>query len=458
MIKQRSLWDENTILEEECSIVKPNVDYQKKASQKSDKATTKTAYRRRKKATTQVQDYYALLGISEDATAETIKRSYIGKVKQYPPESHPEEFQNIRRAYDNLRDPDLRKNHDILRKYGESIEDLIAETSECRDTYSGTNQAIKLLQRAVDIDPSHIKARFGLACIHLEQNNTLETERQFTELKKIVSAEQWLDLLCRKIAMMCHFMKYDDAFAELQKLNKTNPNSIGQFWGLYLDVYEELNIEDKLLPEIEKQIQEKTELLPTDMIMYIGWISLAYALEKNKIYNKAQTAAKKFIKSFHTLGDKKILIKQLAEEASECQEAKVFTQGKVFIDLALFIDKNNKQLQEQSQQLQLINALMNDFERATMDCKLFPLALLDVLQWFVTEFNILEDMLESLENMLTEDYLAELKTMDEEYAAGIIYIKKRYPNIYRHYQRRWDNLFKEKTAGLNREERRNLRI
>jgi hypothetical protein len=46
-----------------------------------------------------------VLGVNQDAGEEEIRTAYICKVKEYPPDRSPEEFERIRDAYDRLRDP-----------------------------------------------------------------------------------------------------------------------------------------------------------------------------------------------------------------------------------------------------------------------------------------------------------------------------------------------------------------
>lgn len=52
-----------------------------------------------------MRDSYAVLGISREADAETIRQRYLELVRQYPPEKSPQEFNEIRSAYDCVRDP-----------------------------------------------------------------------------------------------------------------------------------------------------------------------------------------------------------------------------------------------------------------------------------------------------------------------------------------------------------------
>ena len=43
---------------------------------------------------------FELLAVSPEATDEMIKKAYLGKVKEYPPDQAPEQFQAIRSAYE----------------------------------------------------------------------------------------------------------------------------------------------------------------------------------------------------------------------------------------------------------------------------------------------------------------------------------------------------------------------
>ena len=46
-----------------------------------------------------------ILGVAANAPDEEIRTAYLGKVKEFPPERAPEEFERIRDAYETLRDP-----------------------------------------------------------------------------------------------------------------------------------------------------------------------------------------------------------------------------------------------------------------------------------------------------------------------------------------------------------------
>jgi curved DNA-binding protein CbpA len=52
-----------------------------------------------------------VLGVAEDATDEQIRAAYLRKLKQFPPDRSPVEFEQVRDAYELLRDRRQRFRH-----------------------------------------------------------------------------------------------------------------------------------------------------------------------------------------------------------------------------------------------------------------------------------------------------------------------------------------------------------
>lgn len=68
---------------------------------------------------------FDILGVSEDASDEVIKKAYLHKVRQYPPERYPDQFQRIRRAFEAIHTQSLRLRYQLFHREPPRLTTLI---------------------------------------------------------------------------------------------------------------------------------------------------------------------------------------------------------------------------------------------------------------------------------------------------------------------------------------------
>ena len=92
-----------------------------------------------------MKDHYGLLGVSPDATPDTIKSAYRKKAALYHPDRNPApdaaaKFRAVQEAHELLGDPERRKAYDESRRSG-LIDDPLAAARELWSNYLGNLQA-----------------------------------------------------------------------------------------------------------------------------------------------------------------------------------------------------------------------------------------------------------------------------------------------------------------------------
>ncbi len=72
-----------------------------------------TKRRRRSKHTSSGPTPYEILGVGRDASFDEIRKAYLRKVREHPPERDPENFRKIRSAYGDLREGGQKRRTDL---------------------------------------------------------------------------------------------------------------------------------------------------------------------------------------------------------------------------------------------------------------------------------------------------------------------------------------------------------
>ena len=61
-----------------------------------------------------MEDPFAILGVSFSADDSAIRKAYLNKVREFPPERDPDGFRQVRTAYEAIIDEEARLRHHLF--------------------------------------------------------------------------------------------------------------------------------------------------------------------------------------------------------------------------------------------------------------------------------------------------------------------------------------------------------
>ncbi|OAT82355.1 J domain-containing protein [Desulfotomaculum copahuensis] len=413
---------------------------------------------RRKKRKPKVENYYKILGTRANAGPETIKKRYIEAVKAFPPETHPEEFQQIRRAYETLRDPVKRNEYNLLRKYGGQIEDVMNDAFELAEA-GKYNQAANLLNQVLTVSPASYQARLALAQISLLQGDESSFQEQFQAAYDVIPEDNKAAFLCIKARMLMETDRVEEAGEVLKEFQSRYPDQVTEHPGLFCDVYLRLGMREEAWAMAQSALPEQDSPSPDDIYLLTNWFHVLFEAEKWQLLSAAQSRMRKFLKSIKDEEDKQMILSILKGESKEYFEAGRFREAAIIMDFAYYLDHRNPRLKEYNHRLQEMARVEKEIHRMQMDIKIFPLLSTYAVEWFYRGF-IPDEDIQSLWNIIPPEFnMPPGKDLynDEMLAESINYLKRKYPLTYRYFQEDWEQMFRERTAHLNRESRRKLR-
>lgn len=416
---------------------------------------TKSQKRSRKKAET--ENFYKILNTRSNATPETIKKKYIESIRQYPPETHPEQFQQIRRAYETLRDPQKRREYDLHRKYGGDLETLLDKAYALSEE-SEWEEAGRMFNRILELQPTSVAGLLGMAHVAMHTETGLSDDEYFDQAYRNVKIkEEKIGIRTYQARLLYQHNRSAQAFDILNQLKDKDFNAIHQNFDLYIRICTELDRNDeawRFIVNHVKQLEQQQEIV--EINVYMEWLHLIIKMEKWEMLGQVQKRVSKLLKSIVEEDERQSILLELMEEYDGFYEAGRFREALIFIELVYVLTPQDKELREELQEARQNAMLEKEINRMMKDDQMFPFVTMHAIEWFYT--GILDDeFLYSFRESIPDHMKQQMEEDNEGIAYGINRLRKKYTAMYRNFKDQWEEMYRQKTASMNREQRRSIR-
>lgn len=402
------------------------------------------------------ESYYKILGTTAKISNARVKEKYIQAVKQHPPETDPDGFEKVRRAYETLKDPVKRKQYDLVRKYGENVEELLEKAfikSEKGD-YQGASD---LLAKASKIAPDNQSVLIRLMILSIASENLDEMEKNFEKLViLIVDTDELVDLYSIKARALFENDYGDLALETLEQGKEKCPNKSSFFNGPSAVMYLKMGQLDKASEAINAAIPTPENETFEDIYIFITWATITLEMENWQSMAKVQTRFRKFLKNITDEEEMDIAYDLLYERFDELYEHGSFRFAEFYINvLKVLADNSDSEIKEVLDDTKKLARIQKEIDRLERDEEINPLIFFNTFEWFYEDY-LPPEQLSMMLNSIPVEMLDELRDDKEEYAAGIMRLKKKFPLLYNFHKEDWDKLLAKLTEGFNREMRREL--
>jgi len=194
-------------------------------------------------------NHYQVLRIERTADERAIKKAYFSLIREFPPDTHPEEFKRIRAAYETLSDPVARQRFDAVekdfREYGDEVGAALREIEEL--TKSGNDEAVqRKLKALLEERPDLIIARENLGFSYLRAKAFKEALAEFSALADKNPAEARYHLY--KGLAFNRLEQPDKALASVEKAHQLKPDDLG----IHLAFIDVLKAQRKLVEAVRE--------------------------------------------------------------------------------------------------------------------------------------------------------------------------------------------------------------
>lgn len=224
-----------------------------------------------------MRDLYGILKVSPEAGDMEIKKAYVNMVRNYPPEKAPEEFKEIRKAYETLTNPVARKEYDAFLKHGKEIKRYNEAGMKALENQN-FKKAINEFSKILAIEPKLISAKNYLGVAFLYDRQYEKALLQFQELVELEPKNaEFQENLGEAYKNTSQYDKAEEHFLNAYEIDPLNDNRVFEIIAFYKDN----KMYDKASSFLKKSIirnkSSQFDILP----YYIELIKI-YVTDKNK--------------------------------------------------------------------------------------------------------------------------------------------------------------------------------
>ncbi len=392
---------------------------------------------------------YEVLGVSKGASPEAIRRQYLARVREFPPETHPEEFEAIREAYEVLSAPEpLTEDEGLLSSLVDGDEEMgrLMEAGQWKAVLS-----------KVKAKPEPYRSMIqSIAYFHQGRWDSHVRARERV-LKQVSPASMPVEGVAVVLAQYRALYldeadppRAEDALA-LYDRYRDIPQLFKRLWMDYSDILAALGRREETIALVEPMLPGPDDPYdPDNGELLVIWIAFLESLGKKDLLKRHQSRAVRYWRKANP--EQMALFKESAEDLLELSlENQNLQMARDFAEIMSLVDRKDQDAKKRLWDLNEQLAADQELARLNDDPRIFPAVAIDAV-------NLFDDLMGWDHEGSMELVADTLTSMDERewYVAGVARLKKAYPTLYRLFRDDWEASVVELTKGMNREQRRRL--
>lgn len=186
----------------------------------------------------ETMSYYEVLGVDTSTPSSHMREAYVQRIREYPNETHPNEFQLIRKAYEVLSDEHKRADYDRIGQDDETYNQLYNHALETmgKENYY---EAIQILEEFLVHFPGDRNGRYQKAYAHNQINEISKAKLLVNQL--ILEDPTNINYLDLSAQLFYKEGNVDKAISQIEKAINIAPHEAGlYFWlsNIYVEMKE----------------------------------------------------------------------------------------------------------------------------------------------------------------------------------------------------------------------------